>query len=168
MYEDSDRRSSSHHRAPSATVPPFGRGPSQAADFFSAQGAPSILEVEECRDVLHTSGHSWDNCRALSLPADCSGTGRNLFQNRRKAPLLFFRGVLRFVVYSLNTTSGVRAHRTAQNPFTELELPIPLGSPSMCCGVIDFHGLRGCSQELSPLDPLPFFKRLRTVTLRVW
>ncbi|CAM9238774.1 unnamed protein product, partial [Ectocarpus sp. 12 AP-2014] len=32
------------HRAPSATVFPSGRGPSQASDFFSARGAPSILE----------------------------------------------------------------------------------------------------------------------------
>ena len=48
MYEDSDRPSPG--RAPSATVPPSGRGPSQAADFFSAGGAPSILEVN--RDVL--------------------------------------------------------------------------------------------------------------------
>lgn len=32
-------------RAPSATVEQPGRGPSQAADFFSARGAPSILEV---------------------------------------------------------------------------------------------------------------------------
>lgn len=31
--------------APSATVEQLGRGPSQAADFFSARGAPSILEV---------------------------------------------------------------------------------------------------------------------------
>lgn len=46
MYEDSNRRGP--NRAPSATVPPFsaGRGPSQAADFFSARGAPSILEVK--------------------------------------------------------------------------------------------------------------------------
>lgn len=47
MYEDDvDRRSPD--RAPSATVPPPpGRGPSQAADFFSAGGAPSILEVSK-------------------------------------------------------------------------------------------------------------------------
>eukprot|EP00903_Cladosiphon_okamuranus_P014903 g13800.t1 len=44
MYEDGDGRSPSPGRAPSATVPPSGRGPSQAADFFSAGGAPSILE----------------------------------------------------------------------------------------------------------------------------
>lgn len=43
MHRDSERHSP--HRAPSATVLPFGRGPSQAADFFSAGGAPSVLEV---------------------------------------------------------------------------------------------------------------------------
>ena len=31
--------------SPSATIAPLGRGPSQAMDFFSARGAPSILEV---------------------------------------------------------------------------------------------------------------------------
>lgn len=52
MYEDSDRQSP--HRAPSATVKPSGRGPSQAADFFSVQGAPSILEVRHVRRVGRT------------------------------------------------------------------------------------------------------------------
>ncbi|CAM9591141.1 unnamed protein product, partial [Pylaiella littoralis] len=42
MYRDSERQSL--HHAPSATVLPFGRGPSQVADFFSARGAPSVLE----------------------------------------------------------------------------------------------------------------------------
>lgn len=43
MYGDGQAHRS--HRAPSATVIPSGRGPSQASDFFSARGAPSILEV---------------------------------------------------------------------------------------------------------------------------
>lgn len=44
MYGGGSERHTAN-RAPSATVLPFGRGPSQAADFFSARGAPSVLEV---------------------------------------------------------------------------------------------------------------------------
>lgn len=40
------------NRAPSATIVPVGRGPSQAVDFFSARGAPSILEVGCCSGEL--------------------------------------------------------------------------------------------------------------------
>ena len=40
------------NRAPSATIALVGRGPSQAVDFFSARGAPSILEVGCCSGEL--------------------------------------------------------------------------------------------------------------------
>lgn len=40
-----ETRASREHLAPSATVANHGRGPSQAADFFSARGAPTILKV---------------------------------------------------------------------------------------------------------------------------
>lgn len=46
----SERDGHSQHHAPSATVVPHGRGPSQATDFFSARGAPSILEVRRFRE----------------------------------------------------------------------------------------------------------------------